>query len=323
MSGTRALTLRNRKRAVYKNRFVQMLISIPESINFGTIFIFHHSARFLYLLFGTALRYVLFPFAAIASIATAALSWHLYLNDYDDNTGKRKTFNAIKAVWDTLQAGGVTGAVITGIVGAALGVAVGFGIAVTFTVLLGASTIFQACVTGYSVYKASQCYKAYLADKDDKNLKAAYDQSIEIIKINVFWTMTLGLLCTGIALAMVAGFPLTGAIIGAVTCAAAATYTALSLYQHYQQRRKMNMPGAGSSESLLALDDLRSSDSTSLMMKEMPRHRGKVNNSNTANNADVNTSPSTGVDQSNAFDDLDAHRSMDERRFVARREHGF
>lgn len=298
--------IRKQKRAIYKNLAAQMLISIPETLNFGVIFVFHHTPHFLFLLFNTALRFVLFPIAAIASIAKAVLAWDRYLNDLDYETGKRKVFNAVQAVWDTLQAGGVTGAVITGIVGAAMGVAVGFGIAVTFAVLLAASTIYQACITGYFAYKAQQSYKAFLETGDSRH-KTEYNAHLSSVKNNAFGTIIIGLLCTGIVLAMVAGFPFTGAIIGAVTCGVAVIYGAYSLYKHYQTREKSSVRD-DASRSLLAHDELANTSSYGHMFDYMPP-MASASNAATQTVASANTASTITVDDfaTNPFNDMDAH----------------
>lgn len=310
------------KRANYINSAAQMMVSIPESVNFGAIFILHHTPHYLYLLFHTALRFVLFPIAAIATIANAAFDWHRYLNDLDEKTGKRKTFNLIRAIWDTLQAGGTTGAVITGIVGAALGVAVGFGIALTFTVLLASSTIFQAIVTGYFAYQAYKSHKAFLETGDAQH-KKAYSDLMSAVKNSAFATMIIGMLCTGIVLAMVAGFPLTGAIIGAVTCGVGIAFAAYNLYKHYQTRPKWDV---ASSEPLLAQDELSFRGTTSRLTQQMPLTptaedkagvTTTVTTTNTMTTTTVTPMTALALDTKDdpTFQDLDANKSYGKRPF--------
>lgn len=231
-----------------------MIVSIPETLNFGLIFALHFTRSLLVLLFQSELRFILFPIAGITSIIKAALAWQRYAYDLD-HRGQRSRLRLLHAVWDTIQAIGVSTAVIVGIAAHFMGLSavVGPGIAITFSFLLGASVIFQASLTAHAGYKAWKAYQAWKHEPDESEFKSSLEKKYRELRANVIenliGTSIVTLLCIGVTLAMVAGFPLVGGIIGVATCLAATAYTIYNLYKHKRDIKKTDEHGGLLEES--------------------------------------------------------------------------
>ncbi len=220
------------KDSLFANFIANKIITIPESLNFGAIFILHLNAALLSILFNTPLHYVLFPIAAGASIAKAGLAWHRY---YLARQMKQDEGRAlIHALWESLTAFGITAGVVTGIIANFIVMqAVGVGIAATFAGLLGASTVYLALQFTYDVYKVRQAQRA-LGDDMTGEAHMTYKKHLRSAKINLFFTCVVAALCIGLTLSMLAGFPLVGGIIGGAACLAGAAYAAYDLYRDYK-----------------------------------------------------------------------------------------
>lgn len=229
-----------------------MGLRIPEALNFGTIFIMNSSTSLIAFLFGTAMRFVVFPSAAIYGLTIAALHWYkFHLMRKDKKASKEaKRISFLQALWETLNSFGTTGCVITGIVGFFTGAAVGMGISITFTFFLGMSTLIcglYAGFFGYKAYKAKQALdklpKEAATDKDHPDHKTyvdtqnTYKLMRKITAINVAFFFIVGALTTGVAVAMVASILTAGAAIGVIGCLAAAGFTAYLLYDHFKNRK--------------------------------------------------------------------------------------
>jgi hypothetical protein len=227
-----------------------MGLSIPEALNFSSIFLMlHHAADFL---FNTPMRFFVFPCAAIYGMTKAGMLWRNFSLKYQDYKAKKKLgmysgdeekialedlkISFLQSLWETLNGLGTTGAVVTGIVGFFIGATVGMGISITFNFFLAAST---AICGAYSVFFA---YRAYQTHKDWKALPEAertkehplykrYQGYIAQMKLNLTFTGIVALLTIGVAVSMVAGFTFIGGIIGVIGCFAAAAYTAYNIYK--------------------------------------------------------------------------------------------
>jgi|GEM_PF-6710468 len=249
------------------------ILSIFESLNFSAIFSMHATQALLDFLFNTPLRFILFPSAAIYGLSKAALLWrnfHAVCKDYNE---KKDSLNAwenklalekrriafLQALWETLNSLGTTGAVVTGIVGFFIGAAVGMGISITFNFFLAASTAICAAYSVYYAYTAFQAYKEWgrieseltfqiissnrpweTTEELRKNhpvYRDYQDRKQKAIE-NAVLTVIVGLLTTGVVLAMVIppAVPFVGATIGIAGCLAAAGYAGYCLYQMYRKK---------------------------------------------------------------------------------------
>lgn len=172
---------REEKNALSRFRAIlaYMGISIPEALNFSSIFLMlHHAADFL---FNTPMRFFVFPAAAIYGMTKAGLLWRNFSLTYQNYKQGKATLEETKisflqALWETLNGLGTTGAVITGIVGFITGAVVGMGISITFNFFLAASTAICAAYAGFFAYRAYQTNKEFkkLTPLDLKNQHPSY-----------------------------------------------------------------------------------------------------------------------------------------------------
>ena len=229
--------LQKQQRIVRHTVTAAMSNAIPDTTNFGVIFSLHLSRNLLDILFNTFTRFIVFPLAGLFSLVKAGLSWYLYTKDRN-NEGKLKKLNLIQAIWDSIQSLGIMGAVITGISTYILGVAAMsiMGISATFSGLLAGGTFYQAALTVYFSYQAYQAHKAWKhespeSDKNHSQYKL-FTQHRDMAIQNGIITGIVAALCVGVTVAMVAGFPMIGGIIGVAACATGVAYTAYSLYNY-------------------------------------------------------------------------------------------
>jgi hypothetical protein len=259
MSGTSDSSQNTQEKSIYKTRMAFFGVSIPESTNFGVIF-FMHTAKLLDFLFGTAMRYIIFPSAAIYGITKAILAWRMLrlerqVNGKIDWQKWENWKNLFLTIWETINASATTIAVALGTIAAIIGVSaavsavIGLSISAIFTAALGATTLIHAFFTGF------HCYKLYAAKKEyDKAgrpgvLQATYQEQKELhqdqIKIHAIVTAIVGLLTTSVVLAMIVGFPVIGGALGMATCLASVAYSAYNLYK----LKKSNIPSSDKTTS--------------------------------------------------------------------------
>lgn len=210
--------------------------SIPEILNFGCIFVMTFTKALLDFLLNTCLRFVLFPCAAFYGLIKAGLSWNSFRLTLKNklSTLEDKTIGFLRALWETLNGLGTTGAVVTGIVGFFTGAAVGMGIAITFNFFLAASTAICAGYAGYYAYTARKAYKEWEETPPEDNTKHKkyldYEKRWDMAIDNLTITGIVALLTIGVILAMVVCVPVVGSAIGVAGCLCCAAYSAYKLY---------------------------------------------------------------------------------------------
>ena len=230
------------KKTPYRPLAVMLGVSVPEALNFASIFtMLHFCADFL---FNTPMRFFVFPFAALCGLTKSGSLWHHYhlvRKDSIENEDSKETEETVRiallqAAWETANSLGTTGAVIAGIVGFFTGAAVAMGISLTFTVLLSASTAIcgaYAIYFGITAHRAKQRWNKLEKDaktKDHLDYKDYINRKAQALE-NLKWFGIVALLTIGTGVSMVGGFTFPGFIIGTAGCLIAASYSAYNFYK--------------------------------------------------------------------------------------------